>query len=82
MAKVNFRQNWFAPDGTRFRKGIREVKAEWLTRLPSSAKIVEEPVIEEAPAPSVSKPNPVAKKKSPLAGLSADDLIDDSDNDD
>jgi hypothetical protein len=51
--KVKLKQNWFGPDGKRYRKGEVEMPDSFEKLLPKSASIVEE----EAP-----EPKPKAKK--------------------
>lgn len=50
--KVNFKRGWFAPDGSRYRKGVREVPDRFRKVLPSDAVPVPEapkPTVPEAP---------------------------------
>ena len=62
--KVKFRQNWFGPNGQRYRRDVvHTVNDEWKSRLPKSAQIIEEEV---APAPEPKAepaPEPESKAK-------------------
>ena len=52
-ATVRFRQMWFSPAHTRFRKGTHEVPEKLIKFLPSSAEIIKglDAKLEDAPKP-------------------------------
>lgn len=65
--KVHLRQNWFGPDGKRYRKGVVEMDDGLEKFLPKSAEVQPEP----APEPKKTKKtasdeNPPAEKKPAL----------------
>lgn len=43
MAQVKFKNQWFGPDGVRYREGVQEVPDTLLDVLPSSAEVMEAP---------------------------------------
>ena len=63
-ATVRFRQMWFSPAHTRFRKGVHEVPEKLLGYLPSSAEILKglDEKLEEA---AQEKPKGRSKKADP-----------------
>lgn len=54
--RVKLSRLWFGPDGARYREGIHDLPASFKDKLPSGAKILEEP------APADDEESKPAKK--------------------
>lgn len=72
--KVKFRQNWFGPNGSRFRRdGVYDVPDEWKARLPKSVTVIEEaPVVEPEPEPTPEPEVVAVEDEKPLTKVKAD----------